>query len=169
MKTIRNTSLNQKGFALIATVAILALVVMVSLAMVSLATSVSKSSSNADAFQEARANARLALAQAIAHLQRTAGKDTRITLPASSLIDPPATPGPLTAVFKSWEGENHDPLTGLPIVPDYSSKLVFNPDPSDPTNRGKFIGWLVSGVPGNDPLNPPDVTCLLYTSPSPRD
>jgi len=86
MKKYINKSINQGGFALVATIAILALVVMVALAMVSLATSTTTTETHTRALDEARANARLALAEAISTLQRTTGPDTRVTASAKILV-----------------------------------------------------------------------------------
>lgn len=187
MKKILNNSFNKKGFALIATVAILALVVMISLAMVSLSATVSRSSSNADALEEAKANARLALTMAIAELQRTSGPDTRITASAKILVDDtgqPANPdrtsftdanvGHFTGVWRSWEGIDHESSNvnslGLPkpaiTGPMYPKKFV-RYDASDPES-GRFLRWLVSHAGTGDlfnPLRPPSFLSSQDTIP----
>ena len=129
-RKINNKLTEQRGFALIATVAILALVVMVSLAMVSLATSVARTESNSSAIDEARANARLALSEAIAELQRTTGPDSRITAPADIFEENPyitannAHVRQLTGAWRSWEGLNH-----ISVGTD-------NDSPLNPANNG---------------------------------
>jgi hypothetical protein len=128
--------IHRKGFALIASISILSLCVMIALALVSLSQTTTKTSVNADYVEQARANARLALASAIAKLQEYSGLDTRITAPANLLL--PDAP-PLVGVWKSWEGSNHNTgggwqWNGRPRVPDYSSKT-----------GSRFVGYLVSG------------------------
>ena len=59
----------KSGFALIATISIMVLLVMVALAMLTLSTVELKSAANGTAMDEARANARLALIMAIGELQ----------------------------------------------------------------------------------------------------
>jgi hypothetical protein len=112
----------QRGFALIATISIMALLVMVALGMLSLSTIEMRSSQNGKAMAEAQANARMALMLAIGELRKHAGSDTRITAPADILDSsyPPAL-----GVWRSWGGSDHEAsgdLKGRPKAPDYSSK-----------------------------------------------
>jgi hypothetical protein len=89
---------------------------------------------------EARANARLALMLAIGELQKNAGPDTRVTAPADILAQ--SNP-PLTGVWRSWEGTDHETagtFAGRPITPAYGNKI--QPLPSG----GRFLTWLVSGT-----------------------
>ncbi|MGB0992228.1 MAG: hypothetical protein ACPG32_07135 [Akkermansiaceae bacterium] len=74
-----------RGFALIATISVMALLVMIALAMSSLATLESRSSRMSKAQNEAQANARLALMMAIGELQKHAGQDQSITAPSGIL------------------------------------------------------------------------------------
>ena len=68
-----------RGFALIATLSIMSLVMMVLLGTISLTKSTTKSSQSAKYLAEARANARMALNLAIAELQKELGPDQRIS------------------------------------------------------------------------------------------
>ena len=136
---------NVRGFALVVTIAILSLVVMIALAMVSLSQVTTRSSVHSGALEEARANARVALAMAVNRLQQLSGLDTRITAPANIFIEDSP---PLTGVWKSWEGTNHD-SSGRPISPDYGVKRL----PSSDTGS-RFLGFLVSGADSIlDPVN----------------
>lgn len=126
-----------RGFALIATLSLMVLVVMIALAMLSLSTIELRSSRSGKAMAEAQANARMALMMAIGELQKSTGSDTRVTAPAE-IIEPSAPP--LTGVWRSWEGTNHDSSTGRPIRPDYTVKT--RPE----SDSGNFLTWLVSGA-----------------------
>jgi len=133
------------GFALIATISVMVLLVLIALAMLSLSTIEMRSGQNAKVMAEAKANARLALMLSISELQKLSGSDTRITAPMN-MLDTNAPP--LTGVWKSWEGSNHDSM-GRPIVPDYGSKIK-----SATSGDGRFLGYLVSGATGlSDPEN----------------
>ena len=135
----------KSGFALIATISVMVLLVMIALAMLSLSTIELRSSQNSRAMAEAQANARVSLMLAIGELQKQSGLDTRITAPLN-IMDTNAPP--LTGVWKSWEGGNHD-NAGRPTVPDYSSKTI-----SANSGNGRFVGYFVSGAVGlSDPKN----------------
>ena len=79
------SSTEPPGFALIATISIMVLLVMVALAMLSLSTLELRSSSDSNHRAIAQANARLALMQALAELQKHAGPDQRVTARAAIL------------------------------------------------------------------------------------
>jgi len=175
--TVKKNAQN-RGFALVATLSILALVVILSLALVSLSTNTTRAEANADANDTARANARIALMLAIAELQRTTGPDNVITAPADALAltDAQRTSNHLqrlTGAWWSWSGTSHERDTdatlpeypdsrGFPATPNYNSKTVaYDPtdpdaDPADP-NSGRFLRWLVSGSNTSDPLSPPSL------------
>jgi hypothetical protein len=139
-------SAQHKGFALVSTLMLLILLSLLCLGMLSLSSISLRSSGQGNAQAEARANARMALMLAIGELQRHSGLDTRVTAQAE-VIEPGAPP--LTGVWKSWEGENHD-STGRPIQPNYGSKTA-----SGQEGSGRFLGWLVSGAEaGQAPLSP---------------
>lgn len=125
------------GFALIASLSIMAVLVMIAVALYSMSSVATQSAKIASARIEAQANAKVALMQAIGELQKTTGPDARITAPAN-LIAPDATA--IVGVWKSWEGLNHDPDTGQPITPDYGLKVV-----TDTSPNARFLSWLVSG------------------------
>jgi len=117
LKYINN---NETGFALIACLSILSLLVMLSLAMVSLASVSQRTAIGSEALEEAEANARLALSEAIANLQRKAGLDTRITASARSVSVNSQSSSFVTGVWRSWEGTNHS-VEALPHMPGLES------------------------------------------------
>jgi hypothetical protein len=90
----------------------------------------------------ARSNARMAMMLAIGELQKNAGSDTRVTARADLLEE--KNP-PITGVWKSWEGTNHEQTgnaAGRPISPgNYKS-----------AKQDRFLTWLVSGDPANKNL-----------------
>lgn len=144
----------KNGFAIVATLMIMTLLLLMAFAMMSLSSTTTRTTSTNDADAEAKANARMALMLAIGELQMHSGADTRITAPAELLE---AGAPPLTGVWRSWEGTNHD-ATGRPIQPDYSVKTQRESD------GGRFLTWLVSGAqPGQEPLSPAP-TALVSTS-----
>lgn len=71
-----------KGFALVSTVTLMALLMVVCIGMVSLSGIESRTSNQGKARAEAKANARIALMTAIGELQKYAGADQSITAPA---------------------------------------------------------------------------------------
>ncbi|MFZ9937355.1 MAG: hypothetical protein ACO3JG_09905, partial [Luteolibacter sp.] len=138
------------GFALVVTLSLMILLTVVAVGLLGLSALSLRSSSQGIAQAEARANARLALMLAIGELQKQAGPDTRVTAPAD-LVDRDSPP--LTGVWRSWEGTNHQTLgnfAGRPITPDYAAKKKAE------AAGGRFLTWLVSGakagVPPDNPL-----------------
>lgn len=82
---IRPRKTESKGFALLATMSLLSLLLIISAAMLSLSANASRDTRLDFARIEARANARLALSMAIAQLQAAAGPDQRVTARADIL------------------------------------------------------------------------------------
>ncbi len=151
-----HTLLSRKGFALISSLMIMMLLMLVALAMLSLSSTSVRSATVGKGISEAQANARMALMLAIGELQRSSGSDTRITAPAD-IVETNAPP--LTGVWKSWEGTNHDSI-GRPIKPNYSVKS------KNESDGGRFLTWLVSGAQqGQEPLSPAP-SALVYSEPS---
>ncbi|MGJ8632658.1 MAG: hypothetical protein ACSHX7_01960 [Luteolibacter sp.] len=116
------------GFALIATISLMVLLLVLALGMLSLATVELRSSGSKDGIQIAKSNARMAMMIALGELQKAAGHDQRITatadltLPASGNDDRRNWVG-------VWDSSLYDPSTF---------------DPSDPTDNKTFVKWLVS-------------------------
>jgi len=154
-----------KGFALIATLLLFVLLAILTVGILNLSVVTLRSSSRNSAQAEAQANARMALMLAIGELQKHTGPDTRITAPAE-MIETGAPP--LTGVWKSWEGTNHD-STGRPIAPDYDTETgKYTVKTESEANSGRFLSWLVSGAksgmaPEEENNKPSD---LLWTNTS---
>ena len=160
-KNISNSLTDYRGFALIATLAVLSVVVMISLAMVSLAVTVSRSGEGSEAIEEAQANARLALSEAIAKLQLTTGADTRITARADIIDD---SYPKVTGVWRSWEGSDNKTSAveiGKPTLPNYRAKLISgesNEAYQTEFNDGRFLGFLTNKM--KDGVNPDDSSAM---------
>jgi len=137
-----------RGFALVATILLMVLLAIITIGTLNLSVVTLRNSFQDSAHAQAQANARMALMIAIGELQKHAGSDTRITAP-SGIVD--ESSAPLTGVWKSWEGSDHE-SAGLPIEPEYASKLTSK------SEGGRFLSWLVSGAPnGGDPSNPSEL------------
>ncbi|MDB9741672.1 hypothetical protein OAB00_02335 [Akkermansiaceae bacterium] len=189
MKKKKKKSYEDKGFALVATIAIVSLLVIVALGLLSVSNSTSESLDSSDSVEEARANARMALAEAIAKLQFYTGLDTRVTAPADilhenpylslSITDKDNYPKQLTGVWRSWEGWDHNRdgasrTDRFPSVSDYSVKVQnfdildasVDGDATDDkdTQENRFLGWLVSGGVYDNINNPPLLTEVVGTT-----
>ena len=116
----------RRGFALIATISIMALLLIVAMAMLPLSRVEVRSSQHNKHLVEAEANARMALMLALGELQASAGPDQRITAAADLLS------GDLSVA----EGRAH--WIGVWNTEEYN--------PKDPENK-EFVRWLVS-APG---------------------
>ena len=136
MRSIRTNSSKEtihqaplrKGFALIATISVMSLLILIALAMLSLSTIELRSSRLSDSEQEAKANARLSLMLALGQLQKAAGPDQRITA-SGNLIDAQISRG-VTGV---WESYPLDP-TNLPDLASAKQRSH-----SDQVNNGEHI------------------------------
>lgn len=151
----RRSTRSQRGFALVIAITLMVLLTLISVAFLTLSSVTLRASTRMEAFSAARANARLALAQAVAALQTYAGLDTRITANAA-IVDPNGNDAPaVLGVWKSWEGTNHETsgtFAGRPVSPgsDYKS-----------AKENRFVAWLTSASPANgsskpSPTAPPD-------------
>ncbi len=125
-----------KGFALIATLSLMVLLIMLLVAMLSLTSVSLRDSGQNEPIIEARANARMALKLAIGELQKNVGPDRAVTATSeilatsSTTVSKPNT----TGVWESWW--DFDPSAS----PNYSAEK---------TNR--FQGWLVSSADATAP------------------
>lgn len=80
------------GFALIVTLTLLVMLTLLAVGLLSLSAVTIRAAGDGMANQEARANARLALAIALGELQRSLGPDRRVSAPAGVLDEVPETP-----------------------------------------------------------------------------
>ncbi|MGJ8654961.1 MAG: hypothetical protein ACSHX6_00815 [Akkermansiaceae bacterium] len=102
-----------------------------------------RSSKSNSLMEEAQANARVALMNAIGQLQQLSGQDTRVTA-SSRLIDESNVA--VTGVWRSWEGMDHD-SDGKPVIVNYDLKKQTGDSeatPTDAAGEGRFLGWLGS-------------------------
>jgi len=152
----------QRGFALIATISVMALLLLIALGVISLSSIVSRSESTERDIEQARANARIGLMIAIGQLQEEIGPDQRITASASILgtkagangIEGVESPHYL-GVWESWNTWLTDEKT---ITNDDGSTSTINiqktydlpgRDTGSPDDTGStklFRRWLVSGA-----------------------
>ena len=176
---VRHRSDN-RGFSLIVTITMVILLSLIAVGLLSLSSVTLREANSTSAVKEAQANARLALSVAVGELQRMAGPDQRITTTANIAGDQSglslaagATPGNNSSLDGTDKG-----LTGLqPGTRYWTGVFTSNDDPSllfEKTPSASLQGWLVSNPDGNNTNGAnsaidPASTCLLYTSPSPRD
>ncbi|MFT5905024.1 MAG: hypothetical protein ACI9E1_000614 [Cryomorphaceae bacterium] len=126
-----NTFTQQRGFALISTLSIMALLMVVAISMMNLATVQVRNSITGSATVEAQANARMALMLAIGELQIAMGPDTRISARAELLAK--------------------DQRINTPISTNTPKAWWVGVSSSDPTQAidssgSKFVTWLISGL-----------------------
>jgi len=95
----------EKGFALVVTLTMMALLMVVSLALLALAGMSQRGAMVGDYQAKAEANARMALVMAIGELQKELGPDRRTNSPAG--MDPDVPPGNKhwLAVFDAWDAD----------------------------------------------------------------
>ena len=165
MRTHLNHTRKSKtyGFALIVTLIMMTLLVILSVGLLSLSAISLRTTERGDSAQKARCNARLALMVAIGDLQKLAGPDTRITA-SSEAVAGVGGSRYVTGIWRSWEGNDHDKATGLPIAPDYAVKTKKYEEAG--STDGRFLGWLLSGAEKNNAVtNPPSVAKKSDTVP----
>lgn len=135
-----------RGFALVVTLALVALLVLLGVGMLSLGAVGMRVAGLTAGEAEARANARVAMWLALGEIQKLAGPDTRVTARADLLDE---TYPLVTGVWQSWEGTDHElsgAAQGRPVSPgDYRGK-----------KDKRFLGWLTSGA-HRDAKGIPDV------------
>lgn len=115
-----------RGFALVVTISLMILLTVVAVGLIGLSSIALRSSSKELLMQEARQNARVALALAIGELQAATGPDQRITASAATLNEKPSR-GPITGVWEGWKWD------GSGQTPDFSAE-----------KSKRFLRWLVS-------------------------
>ncbi|MFU8848900.1 MAG: hypothetical protein ACNA77_09330, partial [Opitutales bacterium] len=92
------------GFALVASLAIMAVLVMIAVALYSMSNVATRTASLTKARTEAQANAKMALMQAIGELQKEMGPDQRISANAAIMDTNPATPEVQGIQHPHWLG-----------------------------------------------------------------
>lgn len=154
----------ESGFALIASLSIMAVLVLIGVALFTLASVATRNAELASARVEAEANAKMALMLAIGDLQKNLGPDQRISANASILdtdADTKAIEGvnhPFwTGVWDAWVAGDPDDAPVNPAYPNRSFSSGHQTLGSEPVEAmrpqyeqrksGYFRGWLVSLEP----------------------
>ena len=118
---------SQRGFALISTLMLMALLVLIAVGLLSLSSISIRTTGHSADLAAARANARMALMLAVGQLQKVAGDDRRITVAGDQLGDVEGNPAAAaqrrhwTGVYNSWPAA--DPLAARPS-PSFQQWLV---------------------------------------------
>ena len=130
------SSKSASGFALISSILVMSLLMLVALAMLSISSVSTRSTYTSKAQIEANANARMALMIAIGELQKAAGPDQRISVPATQWdADPDST---------EVNGVSHQKLVAIYQARTAEDEMKNSLD-SDYYARSKnFLTWLVS-------------------------
>lgn len=128
----QNSIRKPSGFALIATLSVMALLLMIAFGMIGLSSIEQRNSKQGIALQQAQANARMGLMLAIEELQGAAGSDQMITADASIKNTNTAQPH-LLGVWKSFKQTN----------------TVTDPINYETQKSGDFIQWLSSTTTAN--------------------
>jgi hypothetical protein len=154
-----------RGFALIATISIMALLVMIALAMLSLSTIELRASQNGRAVAEAQANARMALMLALGELQKQMGPDQRISAKGAIVSQTDVLHPHWTGVWNSWKAGNgeasqHQTIQGvsatemaptyLPARSDYFRSWLLSLDPTEATTITSANDLTLNGNPRPD-------------------
>ena len=151
----------QAGFALIASLSIMVLLVMITVGMLTLSTSEVRKSSQAKYQLEAQANARMALTIALGELQKYVGHDQRVTARADIHEKVSSDKRHLTGV---WSTEKWDPrnpkqrelvawLASVPVANQNSQTIEDVESPVTPflTSNGSHVSEIITAV-GNGSL-----------------
>lgn len=136
----------KRGFALLATLSLMVLLVIVALGLISLSSISLRSSGHQQGMAQAKTNARLAMMLAIGDLQKSAGPDQRVTARAEIMDTNPATPVVDGVTQPLWTGVWKTYIPGAGANKPLDSGLR-----SWSTSQG--AQWLVS-IP--TPATPPD-------------
>ena len=154
--------LHKNGFALVISLSLMVLLTILAVGLLGLS-SVSLSTAGRETnIAEARSNARMALAMAIAQLQKSSGPDQRITTTADQLTDG-AGKGEETAAAKGrrhWTGvyKSWDAAVEKRPAPEFMAWLVSSPEPAmrarDDAKSGATMDAMVrvvgEGTVGDD-------------------
>ncbi|MCX6865191.1 MAG: hypothetical protein NTV46_03045, partial [Verrucomicrobia bacterium] len=132
---------SKNGFALVVCLVLLTLITVLALSLASLATIELRRASLADQTTLARANARLALMQAIGQLQTTLGPDQRVSASADILGNNPKQPH-WTGVWRTTQNDGSSLFTRDDLTGGLSDARWTHP--SSPEER--VLEWLVSGT-----------------------
>lgn len=119
---------HDKGFALVISLVLMTLLVVLGISLLTLSSKALSTSGRETDLAEARANARLALAMALAQLQKTTGPDTVVTTTADQRGASDGGSSTASAERRHWTG----------VYESWPATSKLRPEP-------KFKTWLVSG------------------------
>lgn len=140
-----------EGFALIASLSIMAFLVLIGVALYSLSSVATRSAEMTKARTVAQANARMALMVAIGELQKSAGPDRRVTAPASLLDDSVAVhKRNWTTVWDTSNWDVRDPVQSRDESA-FRAALVSQRERDWPVSRNDAVNRLAQTVPAEDP------------------
>ncbi|MEP2776226.1 MAG: hypothetical protein ABJQ29_06950 [Luteolibacter sp.] len=137
--TSKRSTRGHPGFALIATLTLMVLLLILALGMLSLSTVSLRSGGHSSAQQIAQGNARMAMMLALGELQKVAGPDQRVTATASILGE---SGNAYTSAVTAVKGRKHWAGVWKSDVKTTSSGSA-SYDPSNPDKK-VFESWLVS-------------------------
>ena len=145
-----NCAAHSQGFALIATISVMVLLVMVCLAMLSLTTIELRGKSNTIHQQVAQTNARMAAMLAVAELQRKLGADRRVSATAEIVGD--SVHANKQNWTTAWDTSNWDPTDPETTRDEaYLGALVSGAEFNQEMPRGAALGLLSQSVnPSSD-------------------
>lgn len=147
-----STTSSDKGFALIATLMLMILLVIIAVGLLSLSTVTLRNSSHQSNLAEAQANARMALMIAIGELQKEMGPDMRVSA-ESALFDANKDTMTMDGVEQSkWLSSYNSWGNWLNAdyqLPDGGSLLNIS-DTYEPRRKSMFRRWLLSLPAGKE-------------------
>ena len=154
----RGRRISDSGFALVISLVLMILLVMLALGLISLSTIELRRASQAHQSAIARANARLALMQAIGQLQKSLGPDQRVSATAEILAGNPKQPQWTGA----WRSTREDGSSFF-SRDDLAGGLSDARWQQTTTSAGRVIGWLVSGE-NPDPVTGPTADPMIMST-----
>lgn len=140
------------GFSLAATLLMMVLLTMLALGLLTLSATQLRASGRGAAQAEARANARLALMEAIGQLQRSLGPDGRVSAPMTLFDRDPATPGIEGVAQPNWLGvwqaamPDGNGIQRTPLGRDDADGGLRDARSDGAWNREAVLACLVSGA-----------------------
>jgi type II secretory pathway pseudopilin PulG len=165
IRKIRIPVLRDRGFALVAVMALAAMLILLVMGLLTLATSEARRKNTDQAREVARANARLAVDLALADLQRYLGPDQGISAPASIL----AKDGEIAPNQSRWTGVwSSQWIDGSASWErdDMDGGLLDKRSSRDAPDREQLVrAWLVSGGAGVNPKSDPGPTAITLVGP----
>lgn len=148
---MKQQSKSDQGFALIATILVMSMLMLLSVSMLTMSSVSTRNSVVTSHQQVAQANARMALMLALGDIQKYAGADRRVTAPASILSDTVNVhKRNWTTVWDTSDWDVTDPVSSRDDSA-YLATLVSRRLNDSATTRAQVVSDLASAVPASDP------------------